>query len=658
MKVVLSLAACAALTLVPSAVAVSASAPAPAAPSAQSASAAAAGHVAIVQAVPGASVDVAIDGENVESGVAAGEVLGPYPLSPGSHQVDFTGSDGLEQVATLEVEAGSNQDLVLHLPASVGGAAVVTSYSTPEEPIGPDKARVLVAHTATVAPADVKVDGKVVFANIANGEFATADVPAGEHVVALLPTGQDTDPILGPLTVDARAADRHDGLRHGQPRRRLDEPGRALGRPGRRRQRGAVDDRHRVGGSGRRCQRHPVRGLDPPEGGGESMAGKRVRRRARRRTAPILAAVVLVAAGLTWTAASLDRGDEPDIGARDESGRSSAPTTEPTGAHPRRPRPRPPAGPATPAQRTGTTPEAPREIRLPSGETLPVRSVSTRPDGLLDVPDDVRTAGWWRGGSRLGDPFGATLIAAHIDSETQGLGPYVELLRVERNDEITVRSAHLVQHFRVTSLRLVPRTLPGRRDGHLLGVGSPPARDGHLRRAVRPRPRRLPEPRHRDGPPRDRPTTEVVLVKRTPRPSSRQAYPLRMPPRTYWRPPEPAEEVIGYAMPADPETLDPETLDEKPEVTSPEWVAWVEHELVQSRARARRPLRRSRKRRLSARVPPVRVDGGVRLLATRAGAGGRACRTASAYGADPAPGRSRCRGRPRSGGGRVVVEPG
>ena len=58
------------------------------------------------------------------------------------------------------------------------------------------------AHTATVAPADVQVDGKVVFSNIANGEFATADVPAGEHVVALFPTGETTDPILGPLTVD------------------------------------------------------------------------------------------------------------------------------------------------------------------------------------------------------------------------------------------------------------------------------------------------------------------------------------------------------------------------------------------------------------------------------------------------------------------------
>jgi hypothetical protein len=61
---------------------------------------------------------------------------------------------------------------------------------------------VLVAHTATVPPADVRVDGKVVFRNIANGEFAEADVPAGAHRVELLPTGETRQPILGPLDVN------------------------------------------------------------------------------------------------------------------------------------------------------------------------------------------------------------------------------------------------------------------------------------------------------------------------------------------------------------------------------------------------------------------------------------------------------------------------
>ena len=64
----------------------------------------------------------------------------------------------------------------MHRPAEVGGDPVVSVYRTPSDPIGPGKARVLLAHTATTAPADVSVDGKVVFTNIANGEYAEADV--------------------------------------------------------------------------------------------------------------------------------------------------------------------------------------------------------------------------------------------------------------------------------------------------------------------------------------------------------------------------------------------------------------------------------------------------------------------------------------------------
>ena len=52
--------------------------------------AAAVGYVAIVQAVPGETVDVTIDGKAVESGVDAGQVLGPYSLSEGTHQVVFS----------------------------------------------------------------------------------------------------------------------------------------------------------------------------------------------------------------------------------------------------------------------------------------------------------------------------------------------------------------------------------------------------------------------------------------------------------------------------------------------------------------------------------------------------------------------------------------
>lgn len=161
------------------------------------------GQVAVVQAVPGADVDVRVDGRTVESGVGVGTVVGPLPLAAGRHRLAFTGVPGGRTLeTTVEVGDRSSHDVVLHRPAAVDGPLVVTTYATPDAPVGPGKARLLLAHTATVAPADVAFDGKVVFRNIANGEFADADVPAGSHQVELLPTGSTRDPILGPLSVD------------------------------------------------------------------------------------------------------------------------------------------------------------------------------------------------------------------------------------------------------------------------------------------------------------------------------------------------------------------------------------------------------------------------------------------------------------------------
>jgi hypothetical protein len=167
---------------------------------------AAPGRVQVIQAVPDEVLDVAVDGKTVESGSEEGAVLGPFAMSPGSHQVEFTGASGSDSlVSTVHVASGSSSDVVVHLPAQVGGAPVVNSYRTPTSPIGPGKARVLIAHTATVAPADVRVDGKVVFHDIANGEYATADLPAGSHTVSLLPAGLTGPAILGPLKMSLKA---------------------------------------------------------------------------------------------------------------------------------------------------------------------------------------------------------------------------------------------------------------------------------------------------------------------------------------------------------------------------------------------------------------------------------------------------------------------
>jgi hypothetical protein len=161
------------------------------------------GLIQVVQAVPRHTLDVSIDGRTVDATSREGAVLGPFSVTPGVHRVEFAGASGeLRLVSMVTVASGSSSDVVVHLPAAPGGAPVVNSYQTPRAPIAPGKARVLIAHTATVAPADVRVDGKVVFHDIANGEYATADLAAGSHTVALLPAGLTAPPILGPLHVD------------------------------------------------------------------------------------------------------------------------------------------------------------------------------------------------------------------------------------------------------------------------------------------------------------------------------------------------------------------------------------------------------------------------------------------------------------------------
>ncbi len=151
-------------------------------------------------------------------------------------------------------------------------------------------------------------------------------------------------------------------------------------------------------------------------------------------------------------------------------GAPSAPETGPAAAAPVSSSPTPadgPARPAVPARRAASAllAQRPVSVRLPSGRVVPVLAVSTRPDGELAVPEDIDAAGWWRGGSRLGDPFGSMLVAAHIDSVTQGLGPFAELLDVRPGARVRVLSASLRQDFRIVSRRLVPQgPLRGRGD--------------------------------------------------------------------------------------------------------------------------------------------------------------------------------------------------
>jgi LPXTG-site transpeptidase (sortase) family protein len=159
------------------------------------------------------------------------------------------------------------------------------------------------------------------------------------------------------------------------------------------------------------------------------------------------AAAALALVALLGGCAARQTVDQPAIdGAGQPSARSAAPAV---GASPA-PAPARLAKPAR-SQRVRFVPE---RVALPAGAVADVVPADTV-DGVLQVPSDVQKVGWWTGSAYAGDPFGATVIAGHVDSAEQGLGFFARLLRIDRGDRLTVSAAGHRATYRVSSVQLV-----------------------------------------------------------------------------------------------------------------------------------------------------------------------------------------------------------
>jgi uncharacterized protein DUF4397 len=163
------------------------------------------GVLHVIQGLPGRTLDIAVDGKTVATGVKATEVVGPLTVAAGSRKI--TAKDGGKVVIERQVTvaADSNLDVVIHRPASPTAAPVITTYANKLTAVPRDKGAVRVAHTAAVGPADIRVNGKVLFANVANGESLDVVVPAGTYSVEIVPAGSTKPVVLGPLKLQVRA---------------------------------------------------------------------------------------------------------------------------------------------------------------------------------------------------------------------------------------------------------------------------------------------------------------------------------------------------------------------------------------------------------------------------------------------------------------------
>jgi hypothetical protein len=167
-------------------------------------------EIFVVQGLPGKVLDVSIDGDSVAKGVKTAEVAGPFKVAAGSRKVTFTADGEVILERTLSVKASSSWDVVVHLPAQSSGKPLVTVFKNDLSAVPKGKASLTVAHVAAVPPADILVNGKVLFANIANGESLNLVVPVATYKVAIVPTGETEPVILGPvgLTVQGSSLNR------------------------------------------------------------------------------------------------------------------------------------------------------------------------------------------------------------------------------------------------------------------------------------------------------------------------------------------------------------------------------------------------------------------------------------------------------------------
>jgi hypothetical protein len=191
--------------------------------------------------------------------------------------------------------------------------------------------------------------------------------------------------------------------------------------------------------------------------------------RRQRLWAVLTAAGVLIAVGvpLVWYA-QRSPATVGTVGADTAEALASATPAPPATATPSRPgrATPPPAGPAVPTTDgrvgRGGTREAPTpvEVRLPTlGVTAPVGPIGVERDGELEIPEDVRTVGWYRYGPRPGDARGSTLFSGHVDSAEQGQGAFYRLGRLDPGDPVLVRlSDRSTVRYRVVAREEWPKT--------------------------------------------------------------------------------------------------------------------------------------------------------------------------------------------------------
>jgi hypothetical protein len=162
--------------------------------------------VSVLHAVPGLTVDVYANGDELIPDFKPGTLTDPLTLPAGSYdlQVFADGDDPASdepaiEANDVEVPAGANATVVAHLDAD--GNPKLTPYVNDTSQTAPGEARLTVRHTAAAPAVDVRADGDVIFSDVVNPKEGKVDVPAGAYSADVVLAGTE-DVAIGPADVD------------------------------------------------------------------------------------------------------------------------------------------------------------------------------------------------------------------------------------------------------------------------------------------------------------------------------------------------------------------------------------------------------------------------------------------------------------------------
>jgi hypothetical protein len=162
--------------------------------------------VSVLHGVPGLTVDVYANGEELLPDFEPGTLTDPLQLPAGTYDLqvfaDGDTPDSAEpaiEAMGVEVPAGANATVVAHLDAD--GNPTLTPFVNDVSATSAGDARLTVRHTAAAPAVDVRADGDVVFDGLTNPNEASADVPAGAYSADVVLAGTE-DVALGPADLD------------------------------------------------------------------------------------------------------------------------------------------------------------------------------------------------------------------------------------------------------------------------------------------------------------------------------------------------------------------------------------------------------------------------------------------------------------------------